>query len=720
MLHAQVISDTKNPVIDFSMNEKDEIVMFDGQFIGLRDSLDFHLIDDDFQLLKSISISGNSKRLIYNLNSSTFANNVLYFSCLVKNDLFVDSLSHVFLTFDFEKNFLLDYSFNEFEGTGLEIESLQDQSIIIKSLTDHSILLYLLEGNKFLKNLKIIYDKNYSLIVKDIQFLDKNNVAILLYGACDGEMCSAILNINIESNSWKATVINNCNLSELDSSFNSFLTCTGYTTNFSDDTNNNQDGLIVELNQDLEIDKSILIYADNFTKNEITLVSIANQEYLLAYATFSRFPVIFTQMNSNFEVLSQQGMDFLNPDIIFGNDNNLYIFSKEENFQRILTKTNLDLSLNDCPNYNACLETKEVTFSTQNINLSFSDIDSLKRFDLDWKFTSTGFSPYECQDNPLPSAIFSIPDTICLGECITTEDTDNQKAQYREWSLQTPSDNISIEDSLNFDFCYNSIGTHNLKQVIWVLGCAYEFEKDIEVIDRVNIELKDQVLCEDQTFIDLTNNENPNLMAIWADGVTGLQREISESGYYEATISNGYCDTIVGLNISYGIQNINYDNIIILPPDTVLCATDFPYIFNVPGFENDGFFINGTILDSNIITISQAGQFTFSTIIEGCTYEKIIHFELDPCLSQIYLPTAFSPNADGINDTFMPAGQNFTPIKLEIFNRWGAQINVGTSSWDGTNRGKVLNPDIFFYNFIYQNDLTNEQEQITGCVTLMK
>ena len=62
------------------------------------------------------------------------------------------------------------------------------------------------------------------------------------------------------------------------------------------------------------------------------------------------------------------------------------------------------------------------------------------------------------------------------------------------------------------------------------------------------------------------------------------------------------------------------------------------------------------------------------------------------------IPNVFTPNGDGINDTFGPVIQarNFT-FTLKIFNRWGELIFNGNENWDGTADGKPSPADVSTY-----------------------
>lgn len=113
-----------------------------------------------------------------------------------------------------------------------------------------------------------------------------------------------------------------------------------------------------------------------------------------------------------------------------------------------------------------------------------------------------------------------------------------------------------------------------------------------------------------------------------------------------------------------------------------------------------------------IITGNTNREYTLTVFDEyGCTATSVyiikVKYEKD-----IYVPNVFSPNKDGINETIIVEGKNIDKILLlEIFDRWGELIYRGTNMdknsknlWDGTFRGKPLNPAVFVYvlkvNFI--------------------
>jgi len=70
----------------------------------------------------------------------------------------------------------------------------------------------------------------------------------------------------------------------------------------------------------------------------------------------------------------------------------------------------------------------------------------------------------------------------------------------------------------------------------------------------------------------------------------------------------------------------------------------------------------------------------------------------------VYAPTAFTPNGDGVNDLFLPVYVNISKLEyLRIFDRWGKLIfetNDMGKAWDGTYNGKPLPMDTFVFVII--------------------
>lgn len=90
--------------------------------------------------------------------------------------------------------------------------------------------------------------------------------------------------------------------------------------------------------------------------------------------------------------------------------------------------------------------------------------------------------------------------------------------------------------------------------------------------------------------------------------------------------------------------------------------------------------------------------------------------------NDFFVPTAFSPNGDNRNDYLFLRGNNLYGIRFTIFDRWGEKVfetNNQSIGWDGTYKGKDLNPGVFTYivTINYSDGTTLSK---TGSVTLIR
>lgn len=116
------------------------------------------------------------------------------------------------------------------------------------------------------------------------------------------------------------------------------------------------------------------------------------------------------------------------------------------------------------------------------------------------------------------------------------------------------------------------------------------------------------------------------------------------------------------------------------------------------------------------VCFSQSFSVQSETLLEivivdssGCRYELSTLVILDVIDDQkVFLPNVFSPNGDGINDTWQiqPSGP-ITSWALQVFDRWGNQVYLGKGGpndlqqfgWDGRLRGKAMDPGVFVFEF---------------------
>ncbi|MCH2214216.1 MAG: gliding motility-associated C-terminal domain-containing protein, partial [Flavobacteriales bacterium] len=115
---------------------------------------------------------------------------------------------------------------------------------------------------------------------------------------------------------------------------------------------------------------------------------------------------------------------------------------------------------------------------------------------------------------------------------------------------------------------------------------------------------------------------------------------------------------------------------------------------------------------------------TFYATIEtdnGCIEKDSIRVSV---MGNIYVPSSFTPDGDGINDIFKAVGVDISEFKMEIWNRWGDLVFVSNSidkGWNGKSPdGEYFTrSDLYVYRVVAV-ERTGELFELEGLVTLIR
>ncbi|MBL7836669.1 MAG: gliding motility-associated C-terminal domain-containing protein, partial [Bacteroidetes bacterium] len=89
---------------------------------------------------------------------------------------------------------------------------------------------------------------------------------------------------------------------------------------------------------------------------------------------------------------------------------------------------------------------------------------------------------------------------------------------------------------------------------------------------------------------------------------------------------------------------------------------------------------------------------------------------------RIFIPEAFSPNADEFNNIWQPSFTSILTLEVTIYNRWGEKIyysNDNTGKWDGTYNGVEVDQGIYYYH-IKVRDNRKKWHYYNGTITLIR
>ena len=273
--------------------------------------------------------------------------------------------------------------------------------------------------------------------------------------------------------------------------------------------------------------------------------------------------------------------------------------------------------------------------------------------------------------------------------------------------------------------------------------------------------------CEDTDTVIITRNTDfPDLVTegadpFCADESTGsiVAQATGGNGPYEFSIDNG-----VTWTDNNAFMNLEAGNYTVLVQDQNECSGEVEIVLENPqNFIADiGSSIFGTNITDTLITLNitggieslQAAIWTVNdsivcagpecvsysvnaeqgaevcvvaTSLNGCIDSTCIEVRsLDLDLS--YTGNVFSPDEDGFNDVFyIQGGDDIEVINyFRIYNRWGELVftqedfpaNNIEFGWDGTFKGKTLNPGVFVYTYevVYES---GGIELIYGDVTII-
>lgn len=137
--------------------------------------------------------------------------------------------------------------------------------------------------------------------------------------------------------------------------------------------------------------------------------------------------------------------------------------------------------------------------------------------------------------------------------------------------------------------------------------------------------------------------------------------------------------------------------------------------------------LNDATNPNAIVSFSAPGEYTFiltGTNEEGCASVDTVVIQVVK-EKQMFLPNAFSPNGDGLNDVFRPRIVGYSLVNIfQVYNRWGELVYTSTNNndagWDGTQRGKKCDVGVYFYRIVCVDPLSNKKVEAKGDVTLLR
>ena len=293
-----------------------------------------------------------------------------------------------------------------------------------------------------------------------------------------------------------------------------------------------------------------------------------------------------------------------------------------------------------------------------------------------------------------------IPDGSCLNEEINFSAELPPERYSVFWDLGDGTESTEHE----FRHIYPGLGTYSVELII-VDECLNESDtvrKDLQVTLRQAVEVLPNVeVCTGEEFT-LEATDVADATYAWT-GPNGYTSDFQYPVISFPTPENAGTYEVIGTVFGCASFPAQTEVTVFALPepdlgeDILFCPDEEAVTLSVGFFAdytwNSGFAGREMIVDS-------AGTYSVTvTDDNGCTENDSINVRA-VCPMEVYVPNAFSPNFDGINDYFTAEGLNIINVKMAVYDRWGNLVFAGEGErpiWDGRYGDEPAQEGVYVY-----------------------
>ncbi len=380
----------------------------------------------------------------------------------------------------------------------------------------------------------------------------------------------------------------------------------------------------------------------------------------------------------------------------------------------------------------------------QVVPLAFDTVGGSGFFNIDWSLNGNVLSPPyvvqtpvnrdyvvsiydECLDTTLtdtlsikvfPRPNVSIEDyEVCSDESLLLTPSQLLNDFNYTWNPDSLLDDFQIPTP-SFNYGHDGPGNQTITIRLGVDSAGVTCRRDsatITVFPRPNPNLNGDtlVICENG---DLTLNAGGGFVAYqWENGPASQTWTVTEPGWYRVEVTDDNNCTVWDSAFAVA-KNIPVFDV----ADQEICVGDTAILVAPDSLGN---VLWGTGSTANILPISSDTSLTLSITNECGPGFDTVTVSLIDGIPPFDMPNVFTPNGDGINDTYFIAqlanAENFT---LSIYNRWGT-LMFSTSTllngWDGTAPTGGVVPQGTYFVVVDYLDCLGQEGQKSGSIMVL-
>ncbi|MDP1622200.1 MAG: gliding motility-associated C-terminal domain-containing protein [Bacteroidales bacterium] len=246
--------------------------------------------------------------------------------------------------------------------------------------------------------------------------------------------------------------------------------------------------------------------------------------------------------------------------------------------------------------------------------------------------------------------------------------------------------------------------------------------------------------CEGMVTKNYSIKADSNATAyIWSYTGTGVSLTCSGTNLsidFSADATSGAL-SVSGSNADCGSGPVSTLPITIFSTPEVTLETFDSVCYNAPSFQLYGgappggeYFIDGAITSTfDPLNAGQGSHFVIYRYKDshGCinSDSSVLNIKTGrECEIVMWVPNAFTPDGDGLNDTFRPFSRNIREFSMNIYDRSGELVFTSMHpdmGWDGTFHGSICPPGTYVYIIVYRSPPSLPDNKIlTGDVILVR
>ena len=312
-----------------------------------------------------------------------------------------------------------------------------------------------------------------------------------------------------------------------------------------------------------------------------------------------------------------------------------------------------------------------------------------------------GSHPVSTLSSMLPLDKIEFPDFIYSNGC--QHQPMNFSLDYSKvidslhWNFGESGTSTIDRRTSNPSYTYTQAGTYSVRMICFFKNFVDTITHQINILPAPSAKLPpDSFLCPNDSLL-LNVSQGFPATYLWSTGSIDSSLYVSQPGTYWVTVTTDSCGSA-----SDTIVLSTYTPPAISLQDTVACEEDI-IVFSVLADRASYRWNTGDTTSSIYAEAQGIYSVTATNPCGESTAEA--RLERQPCDCKLYIPDAFTPNADGNNDVFtLVSNCNDMQWEMVIYNRWGQQVallNEQQPQWNGLINGQTAPDGLYSYTLRY-------------------